>query len=277
MQTSKEGVAFIAALEGVVTRAYRDVGGTWTIGVGHTAAAGPPIPAAGMTITRAEALAILARDLPRYEKRVAAALPGVNQTTFDGAVSFDFNTGAIDRASWVTAFRRGDMTAARASLQTWVKAGGRTVAGLVRRRASEARLIFDGVYGEAPGTAGDAVRALQADLATLGFYAGAIDGIAGPATVAAVTAYQKAHADLVADGIAGSATRAAIARDLAARRGGLAAAATAAGAGIVTTATGGTPAWTVAVILVVLAVAGAVLVFRYRGALVRLFNRRKGS
>jgi GH24 family phage-related lysozyme (muramidase) len=36
-------VAFIAALEGVVTRAYRDAGGTWTIGVCHTAAAGAPI------------------------------------------------------------------------------------------------------------------------------------------------------------------------------------------------------------------------------------------
>jgi len=76
MQTSDKGRAFIAAHEGIVTRAYRDVAGVWTIGVGHTAAAGPPAPKAGMTISRAEALAILAADLPRYERRVAAALPG---------------------------------------------------------------------------------------------------------------------------------------------------------------------------------------------------------
>jgi lysozyme len=44
MNTSEEGVAFIAAQEGLVTRAYRDAAGIWTIGVGHTAAAGPPIP-----------------------------------------------------------------------------------------------------------------------------------------------------------------------------------------------------------------------------------------
>ena len=35
MKTSEEGVAFIAAQEGVVTRAYRDAAGVWTIGVGH--------------------------------------------------------------------------------------------------------------------------------------------------------------------------------------------------------------------------------------------------
>jgi lysozyme len=87
MQTSEKGVAFIAALEGVVTRAYRDAGGTWTIGVGHTAAAGAPVPVAGMTITAVEANAILARDLPRYERRVAAAVGDVAQTAFDGAVA----------------------------------------------------------------------------------------------------------------------------------------------------------------------------------------------
>lgn len=63
------------------------------------------------------------------------------------------------------------------------------------------------------------MRAWQADLATLGFYAGAIDGIAGPVTNAAVLAYQRAHPDLQADGIVGPATRASLARDVAARRG----------------------------------------------------------
>ena len=60
-----------------------------------------------MTITREEAFAILARDLPGYERRVAAALGSVPQPVFDGGVSFDFNTGAINRASWVKAFRSG--------------------------------------------------------------------------------------------------------------------------------------------------------------------------
>lgn len=277
MQTSDKGVAFIAAHEGVVTRAYRDAAGVLTIGVGHTAAAGAPVPVPGMTITRAEAFAILARDLPKYERRVAAALPGLAQPAFDGAVSFDFNTGAIDRASWVTALKAGDIAGARTRLMQWVKAGGRTLAGLVRRREAEARLIFSGDYGDAgPPRATDDVRALQRDLAALGFYRGSIDGIAGPATLAAVLAYQRSHPDLVVDGVAGPATQASLARDVALRKrlteaagtvvGGAATAggAIAAGGGGVALAAG------VAAAIVVAVIAWIVISRRYGGELRRL-------
>lgn len=277
MQTSEKGVAFIAALEGVVTRAYRDAGGTWTIGVGHTAAAGPPIPVAGMTITAAEANAILARDLPRYERRVTAALPNVAQTVFDGAVSFDFNTGAIDRATWVAAYRNGDTTLARLRLMDWVKAGGKTIAGLVRRREAEAELIFAGRYGASPAQADADIRALQSDLATLGFYRAAIDGIAGPATRDAITAYQRAHPDLVVDGLAGPATKASIARDLAARRDAIGTVGAAIGTAVAAGAGGARGAWLVVVPLVVAAVLGGLLVLRYRDELRRLFNPAKGN
>ena len=70
MKTSEKGVAFIAAREGIVTRAYRDAAGVWTIGVGHTAAAGAPVPVRGMVLDREEALRVFAGDLPRYEGRV---------------------------------------------------------------------------------------------------------------------------------------------------------------------------------------------------------------
>ncbi len=146
MKTSGRGRDDIAGHEGVVLKAYRDVAGILTIGVGHTANAGPPVPKAGMTITRAEALAIFARDLGRFEMRVAAALGEVPQHVFDGAVSFDYNTGAIHRASWVRSYRRGDMAAAERQLMLWNKAGGRVVKGLARRRAAEADLIFRGRY-----------------------------------------------------------------------------------------------------------------------------------
>jgi lysozyme len=282
MKTSARGVAFIAEHEGVVTRAYRDVAGVWTIGVGHTAAAGPPVPRAGMTITRAEAFAILSRDLPGYERRTAAAMGAVPQTVFDGAVSFDFNTGAIARASWVKAYRGGDRTRAREGLLAWTRAGGRKVAGLVRRREAEARLIFDGSYGRiVSGTVPAAadVATIQRQLAALGFYRGALDGIAGPLTRAAVIAYQSAHPDLVADGIAGPATRASLARDTAARAGAVAtvaSAAAAATAGAVAVP-GHAGAAAIAAAVAVLAIAGAVLAIRYRAELRRLFTRRQGD
>lgn len=282
MKTSRQGVAFIAAQEGVVTRAYRDAAGIWTIGVGHTAAAGPPIPARGMTVTRDEALAIFASDLPRYEGRASAALGPGPQTVFDGGVSFDFNTGAIDRASWVGRLKAGDRTSARAALLKWNKAGGRVIAGLVRRREDEARLIFDGRYGESETTEAE-VRAWQADLATLGFYAGAIDGIAGAASRAAIIAYQRSHPDLVVDGIVGPATRASIARDLAARRAVGAAAAATAVAGAATAAAGEAASAGQPLLLAGLAAGAALLaalcflLWRYRSELRRLVTRRKGT
>ncbi len=235
MRTSEKGIAFIAAHEGLVTKTYRDPAGVLTIGVGHTAVAGDPAPRMGMTITRAEAFAILADDLTACERRVAAALPGVAQAVFDAAVSFDFNTGAIDRASWVQALRLGDTKRAADGLMAWTKAGGRSLPGLVRRRQAEVRLILAGDYGPETTGVSPSVAAkrspteaqeLQAALNTLGFYAGPIDGIVGPETKAAIRAYQAHHGDLAVDGIAGPAMRAALTRDLAAKAragGGLAA------------------------------------------------------
>ena len=56
-----------------------------------------------------------------------------------------------------------------------------------------------------PGAQGDAVRSLQRNLRTLGYYDGSVDGDYGDGTTAAVTAFQKAYG-LTADGIAGKAT-----------------------------------------------------------------------
>ena len=55
------------------------------------------------------------------------------------------------------------------------------------------------------GMNGDAVRALQRRLKTLGYYSGRIDGDYGSGTVAAVSAFQQANG-LKADGVAGAAT-----------------------------------------------------------------------
>lgn len=61
-----------------------------------------------------------------------------------------------------------------------------------------------------PGTKGSqSVATLQAALTSLGYAAGTPDGSYGPATVAAVTAFQTANG-LPADGVAGPATLAAI-------------------------------------------------------------------
>jgi lysozyme len=148
MKTSAAGVAAIAFYEGLRTTAYRDSVGVWTIGVGHTAAAGPPNPAAGMAITRQQALDILARDLPKYEAPVNKRMPNVPQHVFDGAVSFCFNVGqgGFASATWPEKYLRGGMAAAESSLKQWNRAKGRTLPGLTIRRAEEADMIFRNRY-----------------------------------------------------------------------------------------------------------------------------------
>jgi hypothetical protein len=98
-----------------------------------------------------------------------------------------------------------------------------------------------------------------------------------PADPRRVIAYQR-HPDLVADG-GRATTRASLARDVAARAG-----ATAAAAGAVVSAAAAAVALpgdgVAAAVLAgtaVLAIAGAVLAYRYRGELHRIFTRLKGD
>jgi hypothetical protein len=61
-----------------------------------------------------------------------------------------------------------------------------------------------------PGDSGPEVKALQQELASLGFSVGTIDGVYGPATAKEVAAFQSAH-QLTPDGIVGPATLLALA------------------------------------------------------------------
>lgn len=285
MKTSQKGRAFIAAHEGVVLKAYRDVVGVLTIGVGHTARAGGLKPVPGMRITRAQAMDLLAADLKKFETRVNAARAFTAQAPFDGATSFDFNTGRIHNATWVTRYAAGAWTAAEVSLMQWVKAGGKTWPGLARRREAEADLIFRGRYSEAPkgldapavSQFSDDTRAYQKQLRTLGFYTSAVDGLPGSKTREAVIAFQNSHPHLDADGIVGPATRAALTRAMNLRKRAAQTTAIAGGSGVaignadqaVDTAgdqLGGIDftALGVGVGLVVLAVLGALTAWRYR-------------
>lgn len=206
MKLSPAGRDFITRHEGLVTQAYRDAAGVWTIGVGHTGRSGGLKPKKGMKITRAKALEIFTADLPPFERRVEAALavPGspLAQHAFDGGVSFDFNTGAIHKASWTVYLRARDMRGAQQAFMRWTRAGGRRLKGLVRRRTEEWNLI---AYGQYDGRGQGTTRETQTKLKSLGYYRGPVDGRWGVLTDAAVRAFQSANG-LVVDGTMGRAT-----------------------------------------------------------------------
>ena len=226
---SAHGRADLIDDEGLVTKAYKCPAGVWTIGVGHTSAAGSPKVRPGMEITRGQAEDILKMDLATtFEPRVRRVFPQkIDQPAFDGFTSFDFNTGAIDRASFVPFYKRGEHKEARRRFMLWVKGGGRTIPGLVRRRHREADKIWSGRYGSlGPQTIdtktyprdvrNQVLMEYQKKLIALGYNLGptGADGKNGTFTRNAVIKFQKKHPDLVVDGILGRATKAQIDRSL---------------------------------------------------------------
>jgi len=155
MKTGPAGLALIMEFEGLRLDAYPDPatnGEPWTIGYGHTAAAGEPKPVRGMRITAAEAVKILQRDLGIYERAVMACLDRrPNQNQFDAMVSLCFNIGPgnFKTSSVVRYFNAGDDARAAERFLAWNKAAGKVMKGLTRRREAERRL-FDTPVTAAP-------------------------------------------------------------------------------------------------------------------------------
>jgi lysozyme len=148
MKTSKRGIDLICQFEGFRAKAYPDPGTggePWTVGFGHTSAAGPPIVRKGMSITKDEAKAILARDITTFEVAVMSLLkrpPTQNQ--FDAMVSFCYNVGPgnFAKSSVLSHFNAGGIVAAANVFQRWNKAGGKVLPGLVKRRKAESDLFL---------------------------------------------------------------------------------------------------------------------------------------
>lgn len=116
--------------------------GTLTIGYGHTDDAQHPLKITqGLRITPQEADEILDVDLDECEDRVSRAVKvPLNDNQFAALVSFDFNTGAIFKASFVRRLNAGDYAAVPSGLMLYVRAGGKTLRGLIRRRQAEVDL-----------------------------------------------------------------------------------------------------------------------------------------
>lgn len=143
MKTSREGLIEIASHEGIVTSPYRDSVGVWTVGIGHTSSAGSPSPASNRReFPIAEIMKIFAKDIARFENRVNKAFTVVlRQHEFDAAVSFDFNTGGIHKASWVKHINANNRSAARKAFMNW-----RKPPEIIPRREKECALFFKGKY-----------------------------------------------------------------------------------------------------------------------------------
>ncbi|MBO6755768.1 MAG: peptidoglycan-binding protein [Roseibium sp.] len=238
-EVSKKGLAFIASHEGFVGRAYLDPVGIITIGYGFTMRSGVFKAWAkekwgrslrmGDRVSRSDADVILRTLLAEeYEPPVRTMIGDLPQHQHDACASACYNLGPrCLKWKWAQALKKslqtssatGQRSAVRESARllrkTGTTAAGRTLAGLVRRRKEEAALIEHGVYstGNARHVQNEDIKKPEPDvmeaqelLKGRGIDPGAIDGIFGPKTRAAILAYQALHPHLENDGVLGPAT-----------------------------------------------------------------------
>ena len=140
MDMSEAGLKKLVVREGVRLRAYKDLGGVWTICAGHTSAAGPPRVYPGMRATMDQCTAMLKHDVSKFEDCVERAITvPMKQHEFDALVSLAYNIGcsAFAKSSVTRYLNRGDRRTAADRFLLWNKVKGRVVGGLVNRRKSE--------------------------------------------------------------------------------------------------------------------------------------------
>jgi lysozyme len=135
LSISAAAIIGIAAFEGFRDRAYDDGVGVQTIGFGTTAGVKP-----GDRIDPVRALVRLGEDADTISREMAACIKvPVAQHEYDAFASFAYNVGApaFCRSTLARKLNAGDYAGACAELLRWTKAGGRELAGLVKRRQAE--------------------------------------------------------------------------------------------------------------------------------------------
>ena len=140
MKSSELLLNKIIDFEGCKLTAYKCPAGVWTIGVGHTKGVKQ-----GQTITEAQAMSLLKGDLLPCENYVNNLGVCKTQAEFDAIVDFAFNLGtaALGRSTLLKYIRaKKPEQYIRGEFAKWVKSGGKTLAGLVKRRAWEADRYF---------------------------------------------------------------------------------------------------------------------------------------
>jgi lysozyme len=169
---SDEGIALIKRWEGTgpmkdgMHLAYKCPAGVWTIGWGSTLIDGKPVRA-GMKITRQRADELLKADVARMMDVLRKNTPNLDampQQAFDAIASATYNLGpgmvmTGTRAPFNATSRRGSIwrgivarnpEAIARGLSLYVKAGGRTLPGLVKRRSEEAKMVSEAIWDFRP-------------------------------------------------------------------------------------------------------------------------------
>ena len=147
MRTGLGGIELTKRFEGFRAEPYICPAGVPTIGYGATYyPGGRKVTMSDDAITEEEATQLLANMLGVYEEPVNDSVTSdINQNQFDALVSFAYNLGAGAFKS-STLLKKVNADPCDPSIafefSRWVKAGGRVLQGLVKRRDAETELYF---------------------------------------------------------------------------------------------------------------------------------------
>lgn len=139
MELTSEAIDLIKSFEGLRLTAYKAVPTEkyWTIGYGHY---GPDVDP-GMSISESIAEELLRGDLLQAESAVMKYMSRYAWTAneYGALVSFAYNVGNIDQLT-----AKGTRTKAEiaSKMMLYNKSGGKTLAGLTRRREAERNLFL---------------------------------------------------------------------------------------------------------------------------------------
>ncbi len=138
----QEALDLIAHFEGFRPAAYQDPAGYPTIGIGHLIKPGEEFDE---PMSREDAQAQLQKDLGEAKHWVhrLTRVP-MSDGQYGALVSFVFNVGSgnYQRSTLRMRLNRGEYAGAASEFRWWRRAGGRILAGLVRRRAAERKLFL---------------------------------------------------------------------------------------------------------------------------------------
>lgn len=137
MKTSNAGYNLIMKYEGCRLTAYKPVSTEtfYTIGYGHYGAD----VKAGMTITKAEAIKLLTKDINKFENAVNKTDLSLTQNQFDALVSFTFNCGTANLHNLI---RNRSLKEIADAMLKYNKSSGKVLNGLTRRRKEERELFL---------------------------------------------------------------------------------------------------------------------------------------
>ena len=155
LKLTPAGANLIKHFEGILSphqgkfKAYKCPVGVTTIGWGTTSEHGHKI-SLDTVWTREQCDAAFLHDMEEFEKQVRSLVKTpLEPWQFDSLVSLVYNigAGAFAKSTLLRKVNAKDYDGAAKEFHRWNKAGGKELAGLTRRRASEA-LLFQNISDE---------------------------------------------------------------------------------------------------------------------------------